>query len=75
MRKEKELHKFTFRVRGHGQDVPAGEYMAETIDNAFKAALKNCKHFTQPGWELFCVESGGSMPAAEFIENGEKVRR
>ena len=75
MAKTRELHKFTFRLRGHGQDVPAGVYEAETIEKAFKAALKNCKPFSIPGWELFCIESGGAMPAAEFIDGQEKVRR
>ena len=27
--KQRDLHKFTFRLRGHGQDVPAGVYEAE----------------------------------------------
>lgn len=67
-REPKELKQYTFRVRGHGHDIPGVQVEAESEQKAVKEALKACKPFSLPGWELFCVETGTSQAIAEFID-------
>lgn len=70
-----ELHTFTFRVRGHGHDLPAGTVQATNERKAFREAYKWCTAFELPGWSLVCVETGTSQPAVQFIDpEGEKKR-
>lgn len=69
-----ELHTFTFRLRGHGQDIPAVTVRAENEKKAFREAYKSCKSFELPGWSLACVETGTSQPAVEFHDGAKKKR-
>lgn len=60
--KSPESREYTFRLQGHGQDLPAGTFNATDENAAFKKALKNCKRFELPGWVLHCVETKTTLP-------------
>jgi hypothetical protein len=58
-REKVEKCEYHFRVRGHGQDVPAGSVFATSPERAFKAAGRRfTKNFALKGWELWCAETG-----------------
>lgn len=60
------LKHWSFRIIGHGHDLPAGEFRAMDEDRAFEAAFKACKRFELPGWTLRCVETGTSLPVVKL---------
>jgi hypothetical protein len=64
--KTPEARSYTFRLRGHGQDVPAGTFMAVDEQKAFNKALKACKRFELPGWVLFCIETSTALPVVKL---------
>lgn len=64
----KARNPYTFRLRGHGQDVPVGQWVEESEQKAFKKAFTACKNFELPGWVLFCVETGTGQAVVEFID-------
>lgn len=64
--KTPELREYTFRLRGHGQDVPAGTAWAQDEEKAFAKAFKACKRFELPGWVLFCIETGTGLPVVKL---------
>lgn len=64
--KHPEMREFTFRLRGHGQDVPAGQFMAVDEEKAFAKAWKACKRFELPGWVLVCAETGTALPVVKL---------
>ncbi len=66
---------FTFRLRGHNQDIPAGTYMAEDEYTAFKMARQKVGFLEFPGWSLHCVDTGTTAPAVEFMDDREKDER
>lgn len=73
--KEKETKRYTFRVRGHGHDIPGVSVDADSETKAIREALKACKPFNLPGWNLVCVETGTTQPVVEFIDHdNNKVR-
>ena len=69
--KSPEMRRYTFRLQGHGQDLPAGEFLAEDELKAFAKAFKSCKRFELPGWLLFCVETKTTLPVAKFSGHPE----
>ncbi len=64
--KSPEMRNYTFRLRGHGQDIPAGEFMAQDEEKAFAKALKACKRFELPGWIMFCIETQTALPVVKL---------
>lgn len=66
---------FVFRLQGHGQDIDAGTFRAETEEKAFKEARKGCKRFELPGWRLVCVTTGTSEGAATVYTPGGEAER
>jgi hypothetical protein len=71
----KEMRDYHFRLQGHGQDIDAGTYKAESEEKAFKEARKACRRFEIPGWRLVCLESGTSEGAATLKTPGGDVQR
>lgn len=69
------VYPFTFRLQGHGMDVPVGVYHAENEHKAFAMAFKACKSFELPGWTLVCVESGTRQGAVEFVDHTRESKR
>lgn len=69
------LKPFTFRIAGHGHDLPVNTYEAEDEHKAFKMAFADCKHFELPGWRLVCTTTGTSQAVAEFIDRSETNKR
>lgn len=71
----KETRDYRFRLQGHGQDIDAGTFNAESEEKAFREARKGCKRFSLPGWRLVCLESGVSEGAATLTTEGGDVQR
>lgn len=62
-----ETKTFTFRLKGHDQDLPVGAFEAYEEARAFSEAFKHTKRFELPGWTLYCVETGTSLPVVKLM--------
>lgn len=57
-----ETREYNIRIRGHGHDLPVATIHATDDRLAIKRCLKYCKEFANPGYEIYCVETGTAFP-------------
>jgi len=67
LKKDEKQPTFTFDIVGDNQKVFVGAFEVPDLEHAVKAARRQCKTFTLPGWRLYCREADKDFPVVQFV--------